>query len=104
MESILNLPEFEGLIALVSTDDNGELVHTEGEDAEILGGVVAYLGEIASLLGNSFGLDEMEEAQLLGKNTSAVCVNRGDRYVGFLFEGKTKAKTIVPLVLERLES
>lgn len=103
MEPILELPECEGLIAVVSTDNSGEIVHAEGDDAEILGGVIAYLGEIASLLGGSFGLDEMEEAQLLGKNTTAVCVNRGDGYAGLLFEGKTKAKTIVPLVLEHLD-
>lgn len=104
MESILNDPDFQGLIAVVRCDDKGEIVQAEGEDAEILGGVVAFLGEMAMLLGNSFGLDEMEEGQLLGKNTTVVCVNQGDGYAGLLFEGKTKARQIVPLVLERLES
>ncbi|MGF1530202.1 MAG: hypothetical protein ACFCU4_02460 [Puniceicoccaceae bacterium] len=103
-QEFVNNPLYTGLNAVVRCDSGGEVTFSEGEDAEILGGVVSFIGDISNLIGNSFGLDQLEEAQIQGRNTTAVCINQGDGYLGLLFDGKARAKQIIPEVLKQMES
>lgn len=99
---VLDQPDLEGVVAVVTCDATGDILHAEGNDAEILGGIASFISEMAALIGGSFGLDTLEEGQLLGRNTTAVCLQRGETVVGILFEGRNRSKSAVPRILDHL--
>ena len=96
MEEITSLP---GLIGVVKCDDSGEIESYTGEEAEMLGTIVPYFCDLANLVGESFGLDEVQEATLVGKNITCVIVPTTEDTGAYIFESKAKIKSLLDKIL-----
>ncbi|MGB0370273.1 MAG: hypothetical protein ACPGN3_02920 [Opitutales bacterium] len=96
MDENLSLP---GLTGMVTCDHSGNIDTHTGDEAEMFGTVVPYLPYQASLIGESFGLEGIEEVTLMGKNVSCVIVPKEEQVHGFIFDSKAKIKDILQQVL-----
>ncbi|MEO0795832.1 MAG: hypothetical protein AAFX93_11745 [Verrucomicrobiota bacterium] len=99
-EDALGTPQFPGLLGMIECDEAGNILHSEGDDAEALGQVLVFMHQISDLIGESFGLDGLEEGHFIGKHMTAVCVPRGGSDLGVLFESKANISEILPSILE----
>lgn len=88
-----------GLIGVVTCDGTGEVESFTGEEAEMFGAVVPYFNQIATLVGETFGLDEFEQGMLIGKNVTCVTIAGSEESRGFIFEAKAKINQILPKLL-----
>lgn len=94
-----NSSSFPGLISLVECDEGGVIIQSEGDDAETLGNVTVYFHQMAALIGDSFGLEGMEEGRMFGKNMTAVCLPRDHSTLGALFESKAKIDNVLSTLM-----
>ena len=99
-EDALGIPHYPGLLGVIECDESGTVLQAEGENAEALGQVLVFIHQIADLIGESFGLDGLEEGHVIGKSMTAVCVPRGGSDLGALFDNKAKISEILPSLLE----
>lgn len=89
--------QFDGLLSLVECDSRGTILQAEGDNAETLGNVLLYFKQMADLIGEAFGLEELEEARLVGKSVTAVCLPRDEEVLlGALFENKARIDAVLP--------
>lgn len=91
--------EFPGLISLVDCDADGEAVQAEGDNTETLASILLYTKQMGELIGASLGLEQVEEARVMGKSVTAVCVPSSDGgFRGALFESRAKIDAILPRI------
>lgn len=98
-EDALGIPQQPGVLGLIECDETGAVLHAEGDDAEALGQVLVFVHQVADLIGESFGLDGLEEGHIIGKSMTAVCVPRGGSDLGVLFDNKAKITELLPRLL-----
>ncbi|MGE9294828.1 MAG: hypothetical protein ACQKBV_00860 [Puniceicoccales bacterium] len=98
-EDALGMPQYPGVLGLIECDESGTVLMQEGDDVDALGQVLVFIHQISDLIGESFGLDGLEEGHLIGKSMTAVCVPRGGSDLGILFDNKASISTILPEIL-----
>lgn len=99
-EDAYGTPQFPGVLGLIECDEVGNVLHAEGEDPEALGQVLVFVHQLADLIGESFGLEGLEEGHIVGKSMTAVCVPRGGSDLGVMFDNKANISAILPQLLE----
>lgn len=99
--TVQSIMEYPGVKGFVECDKMGTVLQAEGDDAETFGGVVGYFEQMANLIGESFGLDAIEEAVIICSSQCAIALPKADKSIGVLYDPKTKIKDLMPL-LEKL--
>jgi predicted regulator of Ras-like GTPase activity (Roadblock/LC7/MglB family) len=62
------------VVSFVQSDSEGTLLDSKGDDAENLQAGFAYVCGLLQLVGSSFGLENLREIQLSGKNQKVLCL------------------------------
>ena len=92
--------EFPGLLALIDCDESGEVVQAEGDNTDTLASILLYTKQMGELIGASLGLETVEEARVMSKSVTAVCVPREDgSFRGALFEARAKIDAVLPKII-----
>ncbi len=99
-EDAFGTPQFSGVLGLIECDEAGNILHADGDDPEALGQVLVFVHQLADLIGESFGLDGLEEAHIIGKSMTAVCVPRGGSDLGVMFDSKADISQTLPQLLD----
>ncbi len=68
--------------------------HT-GAEAEALGNVLACLLQLSTLVGDSFGLENLEEAHLSGKTLGIICLPGDASTLGLVVNSRARAAELV---------
>ncbi|WOO39527.1 hypothetical protein [Rubellicoccus peritrichatus] len=100
MSNLLSSQASNGLIGYIECDQTGEILKSEGDDIEALGSVLIYFQQIADLIGESLGFEPMEEARIIGRSTTTVCLAKNDSTLGVIFNSRAKIEEILPVVVE----
>ena len=101
---ILGRPGFEGVMGVVASSEDGEVFLSEGEDIEAFGDILVYFRQMCDKLGESFGLDDLEEGQIIGRSITAVCVAGQNADVGILLNSRSLVNERVRQVVTALSS
>lgn len=88
---LATLPNVLGAARLNNTD--GSMEQT-GPEAEALANVLGCFGQLAGLVGASFGLERLTEAHIGGRNVSIVCVCDDDSTTGVLMNSRARPAEI----------
>jgi len=99
-EDALGMPQHPGVLGVIECDESGTILQEEGDEVEALGQVLVFAHQIADLIGESFGLDGLEEGHIIGKSMTAVCVPRGASDLGVLFDNKASIAKLLPEILQ----
>ena len=84
-----------GILGSVSCNSLGDITASSDNDAETLGTIMPYVSDLASLVGDSFGLDELQEAIFTSKDFSCAIIPGDEEIDGYIFEPKAKIGTIL---------
>lgn len=73
-----------GFIGAIACNSSGAITDATSDDLEVFGSILGYLTQVADMIGEPFGMDSIEEIQIAGANTTAVCIPQEDGSLGVL--------------------
>lgn len=88
----------QGVTGLVEVDNDGLITEARGDEAELLGNALVFIGQMADLIGETLGMDSHKEVVVRGKSQSAICLPTDDGLLGILVNSKVKMADLVPVL------
>lgn len=83
------------VMGIVRSSVSSDLLEHTGSEAEAFGNVLIYFQQMASLVGESFGLEDLQEAAIQGKTINALCLPMGEQTFGVIMNARSKASEVV---------
>jgi hypothetical protein len=90
------------VIGYVHCSEAGDVLAQEGNEVDILANVLVYFQQVAGLIGESFGLEDFQEAQIQGKSLTVICLPHRGGAVGVILNSRTRINETVTLVRQAL--
>jgi hypothetical protein len=90
------------VLGYVLCSESGDVVAQEGSEVDVLANVLVYFQQVAGLIGESFGLEDFQEAQIQGKSLTVVCLPHKAGAVGLILSSRTRLNETVSLVRQAL--
>lgn len=87
-----------GVMGVVRCHENNDVIEQSNPEVAPFGNILMFFKQMASLLGESFGLEELAEAHIQGKEVSAVCLAKGEETFGFIVRPMSRAADVVAQV------
>lgn len=88
----------QGVTGLVEVNPEGLVTKAHGDEAELLGNALVFIGQMADLIGESLGMDSHKEVIVRGKSQSAICLPTDEGLLGVLVNSKVKMAELQPLL------
>ncbi len=99
VQQIMQAPNVQGFVHCAET---GDVIAQEGSEVEILANVLVYFQQVAGLIGESFGLEDFQEAQIQGKGLTVVCLPHQGGAVGVVLNSRARINETVAVVKQAL--
>lgn len=90
------------VIGYVMCSDSGDIIEQEGNEVAVLANVLVYFQQVAGLIGESFGLEDFQEAQIQSKSLTVLCVPHKGGAFGVILSSRTKINEVVAVVRQVL--
>jgi len=101
VQQIMQAPN---VIGFVQCSESGDIVLQEGSEVDVLANVLVYFRQVATLIGESFGLEDFQEAQIQGKSLTVVCLPHEGGAVGVILNSRARINETVTLIRQALAS
>lgn len=82
------------VIGYVMCSDSGDVVEQAGEEVAMLSTVLVYFQQVAGLIGESFGLEDLQEAQIQSKSLTVLCVPHSGGSFGVILSSRAKINEV----------
>ncbi len=92
------------VLGFVQCSDAGDVIVQEGNEVDVLANVLVYFQQVASLIGDSFGLEDFQEAQIQGKSLTVICLPHKGGAVGVILNSRARVNETVAVVRQALAS
>jgi hypothetical protein len=99
-----DIKQLPGVISFVMCSEAGDIVEQEGSEAEVLSTVLIYFQQVAGLIGESFGLEELQEAHIQGKTLTVLCLPHQGGSVGVVLNSRTRVNEVTASVRQILSA
>lgn len=100
-EQIMQVPN---VLGYVHCSESGDVLAQQGDEVDILANVLVYFQQVAGLIGESFGLEGFQEAQIQGKSLTVICVPHQGGAVGVVFNSRNRINENAALVHRALSN
>jgi len=90
------------VIGFVQCSEEGDIIAQEGNDVDVLSTVLVYFQQIANLIGDSFGLENYQEAQIQGQSLTVITSPYGEGVVGIIVNSKLKINEVARMLREAI--
>lgn len=101
VQQIMQAPN---VLGYVQCSESGDVLVQEGNEVDVLANVLVYFQQVAGLIGESFGLEDFQEAQIQGKALTVVCLPHQGGAVGVILNSRARINETVALVRQALAS
>jgi hypothetical protein len=99
VQQIMQAPN---VLGYVQCSESGDVIVQEGREVDVLANVLIYFQQVAGLIGESFGLEDFQEAQIQGKSLTVVCLPHAGGAVGVILNSRTRMNETVAMVRQAL--
>ncbi len=99
VQQIMQAPN---VLGYVQCSESGDVIVQEGNEVDVLANVLVYFQQVASLIGESFGLEDFQEAQIQGRSLTVICVPHQGGAVGVILNSRARINETVSLVRHAL--
>ncbi|MEY4490124.1 MAG: hypothetical protein RIQ79_2632 [Verrucomicrobiota bacterium] len=86
------------VLGYVLCSEAGDVVEQEGSEVSVLATVMVYFQQVAGLIGDSFGLEEFQEAQIQSKSLTVLCIPHKAGSFGVILSSRTKINEVTAIV------
>jgi len=83
------------VIGYVYCSDAGDILEQEGNEVTVLASVLVYFQQVAGLIGESFGLEDFQEAQIQSKSLVVLCVPYKGGSFGVILNSRLKINEVI---------
>ncbi|ADE53202.1 hypothetical protein [Coraliomargarita akajimensis] len=92
-----NLEELSerGFIGAIASNSSGAIIDATSDDLEVFGSILGYISQVADMIGEPFGMDSIEEIQMAGTNTTAICIPQDGDCLGVLCSNRANTDEIL---------
>lgn len=90
------------VLGYVQCSESGDVIAQEGSEVEVLANVLIYFQQVAGLIGESFGLEDFQEAQIQGKSLIVVCVPHRGGAVGVVLNSRARINETLAIIRQAL--
>ena len=90
------------VLGYVQCSDSGDVIVQEGSEVDALANVLVYFQQVAGLIGESFGLEDLQEAQIQGKALTVICLPHKGGAVGVILNSRARVNETLTLVRNAL--
>lgn len=101
VQQIMQAPN---VIGCVQCSESGDVVVQDGNDVDELANVMVYFHQVAGLIGESFGLEDFQEAQIQGKALTVVCLPHEGGSMGVIVNSRARINETVTHIRQALAS
>jgi hypothetical protein len=99
VQQIMQAPN---VLGYVQCSESGDVIVQEGNEVDVLANVLVYFQQVAALIGESFGLEDFQEAQIQGRSLTVICVPHQGGAVGVILNSRARINETVSLVRHAL--
>lgn len=99
VQQIMQAPN---VVGFVQCSESGDVIAQEGNEVDLLANVLIYFQQVAGLIGESFGLEDFQEAQIQGKALTVVCIPHQGGSVGVILNARTRVNETVTQIRQIL--
>lgn len=99
VQQIMQTPN---VIGFVQCSESGDVIVQEGNEVDVLANVLVYFQQVAALIGESFGLEDFQEAQIQGRSLTVICLPYQGGAVGVILNSRNRLNETVSLVRQVL--
>jgi hypothetical protein len=100
--SVQQIMQAPNVLGYVQCSESGDAIVQEGNEVDVLANVLVYFQQVAGLIGESFGLEDFQEAQIQGKSLTVICVPHQGGAVGVILNSRTRINETVALIRQTL--
>lgn len=100
--SVQQIMQVPNVLGYVLCSEAGDVLAQEGDEVDILANVLVYFQQVAGLIGESFGLEDFQEAQIQGKSLTVICLPYRGGAVGVILNSRSRINEAVALVRQAL--
>jgi hypothetical protein len=90
------------VVGYVLCSEAGDIIEQEGSEVSVLATVLVYFQQVAGLIGESFGLEDLQEAQIQSKSLTVLCVPHKGGSFGVILSSRTKINEVTAIVRQVL--
>ena len=84
-----------GFIGAVTCSSNGTILDATSDDLEVFGSVLGYVNQMADMIGEPFGMDTIDEVQLVSSKTVALSIPQDDGALGVICSNRANMDDIL---------
>lgn len=99
-EQLMRLP---GVLGFVECTEEGLIIHSQGDEAELLGNILPHFLQMGQLIGECLGLEHLHEGHILGRSLTAIAIPGEHSRFGLLLNARMRPNELQPL-LEQLKA
>ena len=99
VQQIMQAPN---VLGYVQCSESGDVIVQEGNEVDVLANVLVYFQQVARLIGESFGLEDFQEAQIQGRALTVVCLPHQGGAVGVILNSRARINETVSLIRQSL--
>lgn len=100
--TVQQIMQSPNVLGYVQCSESGDVIVQEGNEVDVLANVLVYFQQVAALIGESFGLEDFQEAQIQGKSLTVVCMPHQGGAVGVILNSRTRLNETVATVRQAL--
>ena len=90
------------VLGFVMCSEAGDIIEQEGSEAAVLASVLTYFQQAAGIIGDSFGLEDFQEAQIQSKSLTVLCVPHNGGGFGVILSSRIKINEVTSIVRQVL--
>lgn len=84
-----------GFIGAITCSSNGSITAATSDDLEVFGSILGYINQMADMIGEPFGMDAIDEVQLVSSHTIAISIPQDEGALGVLCSSRANVDEIM---------
>lgn len=101
VQQIIQAPNVLGYVHCSAA---GDVLVQEGNEVDVLANVLIYFQQVATLIGDSFGLEDFCEAQVYGKSLIVICMPCQNGAIGAILNSRAQVTEVTNLMRQILQN
>lgn len=100
VQQIMQAPN---VLGYVHCSESGDIIVQEGNEVDVLANVLIYFNQMATLIGESFGLEGFHEAQIQSKSLIVLCMPHQGGAIGVIVNARARVSDVAALMKQIVE-
>ncbi len=99
---VTQIMQAPNVLGYVHCSESGDVLVQQGSEVDSLANVLVYFQQVAGLIGESFGLEDFQEAQIQAKALTVICIPHQGGAAGVVLNSRSRVNETAAVVRQAL--